>query len=243
MKVALFGDIHGNAHALEAVLEDIEKQQADKMIVLGDLVFKGPLPELCVKRIQQLDTDVIQGNIDEMVGLNHIQDGFAKSPEHEADLRKEMDWTRARLSEEEIEYLVRLPFEYEEELTPHHSLFCVHANPHNLLDIVLPGSNEQALVTMFRQTEASIVAYGHIHQPFVRFIDGKVLLNTGSVGLPFDGDPRASYAILEVDEEQLNVSFRRIKYDVDAAADAFKGSGHPFADSVIAAIKAGRRPV
>lgn len=243
MRIALFADIHGNAHALEAVLEDIEKQRADKIIVLGDLVFKGPLPEQCVKMIQQLNTDVIQGNIDEMVGLNHIQEGFAQSPEHEAALRKEMDWTRARLSEEEIEYLVRLPFEYEEEFMPGHYIFCVHANPHNLLDIVLPGSEEKAHLSMFRQTEASIVAYGHIHQPYVRFIDGKVLLNTGSVGLPFDGDPRASYALLEVDEEQLDVSIRRIKYDLDAAADAFKGSGHPFADSVIAAIKAGRRPV
>lgn len=243
MKLALIADIHGNFHALAAVLEDIRKQRADKVYVLGDIVFKGPLPEKCVQAVRALGTVVLQGNIDELVGRNAIQPGFAKSQEHEAALRKEMEWTRARLSAEELDYLAGLPFEHAERLTPELPLRCVHATPQNLLDIVLPTADESELERMFAGSGARIAAYAHIHQPYVRYVNGRAVVNTGSVGLPFDGDPRASYALIEADGPDFTVSIRRVRYDVEGAVSAFAGSGHPYADSVIEAIRAGRRPV
>lgn len=243
MKLALIADIHGNFHALEAVLEDIRRQRADKVYVLGDIVFKGPLPEKCVQTVRALNTVVLQGNIDELVGKNAIQPGFAKSPEHEAALRKEMEWTRARLAAEELDYLAGLPFEHIELLAPELSLRCVHATPQNLLDIVAPAAEEPEFERMFEGSDARLVAYAHIHQPYVRFANGRSVVNTGSVGLPFDGDPRASYALLETDGEHYTASIRRVRYDVEAAVAAFAGSGHPYADSVIQAIRAGRRPL
>ncbi len=243
MKIALLADIHGNYHALEAVLEDIQKQQADKIIVLGDIVFKGPLPEKCVQAVRALNAVTLRGNIDELVAHNRIQEGFAKSEEHAAALQKEMDWNRERLSADDIAYLAGLAFAHEEQLTEHLALRCVHATPQNILDIVLPTEDEASLERMFAQSRARIVAYAHIHQPFVRFFQGKALFNTGSVGLPFDGDPRSSYALLEAEEDDFRISIRRLRYDIDGAVRAFRGSGHPFAQSVIDAIKAGRRPV
>lgn len=249
MKLALIADIHGNYHALEAVLEDIRSRQADRIYVLGDLVFKGPLPERCVRAVRELDTVVLQGNIDELVGKDTIQPGFAKSAEHEAALRQEMAWTRARLTQEELDYLAGLPFSHEEQLVPGLPARFVHANPRNLLDIVLPSATEEVLGGMFEGADARLLAYAHIHQPYVRFLDGRAIVNTGSVGLPFDGNPAASYAWIETSEAgsghppAFTVSIRRVPYDLEGAAAAFEGSGHPFADSVITALRAGRRPV
>lgn len=251
MKHAFISDIHGNYHALEAVLEDIRSQQADRIYVLGDLVFKGPLPERCIQTVRRLNaTAVLQGNIDELVGKEYIQPGFAKSAQHEADLRRELAWTRCRLSTDELDYLAKLPFSYEAELAPGLGLKLVHANPENLLDMVLPTDEEErVLARMFQGTDARLVIYGHIHQPYVRFIGGRAVVNTGSVGLPFDGNPAASYAIVETEdtgvygEPGYSVAIRRVPYDLAAALAAFEGSDHPFPESVSAALKAGRRPV
>lgn len=201
MKLAFISDIHGNYHALEAVLLDIATLKADKIYVLGDLVFKGPMPAECVRRIRQLDTVVIQGNIDELVGCNLIQPGFAKSEEQRAALLEEMEWTRSRLTPEELDYLASLPFSHEEEPVEGVRFRMVHANPRNLLEQVLPTDEEEQVLThMFEGTEARIALYGHIHMPYVRHMGGKVVANTGSVGLPFDGNTAASYAVLEIDQ-------------------------------------------
>ena len=243
MKIALLADIHGNYHALEAVLADIENERPDLTLVLGDIVFKGPEPERCLERIRGLNTVVLQGNIDELVGKNRIQPGFAKTKEQEAALRQEMEWTRARLSEPQLAYLAELPFSHEVQVSEKLRLRCVHANPNNLLDSYLPTDDDGKLMAMFAESSADIVAYAHIHQPFVRYLNGKALFNTGSVGLPFDGDPRASYAMLEAENDKFHIAIRRIGYDVERTVRAFEGSGHPFADSVIRALRSGRRPV
>ncbi|WP_248929735.1 metallophosphoesterase family protein [Paenibacillus hamazuiensis] len=242
MKLALLADIHGNYHALEAVLEDIGKQRADKVLVLGDIVFKGPLPERCVRAVRSLGTVVLQGNIDELVGKGRIQDGFAKSPEHEAALQRELAWNRERLSADELAYLAGLPLLHEEQLTPQFKLRCVHATPHSLLDIVLPTAGDAQVAAMFGDSGANAVAYAHIHLPYVKYTAGRAIFNTGSVGLPFDGDTRASYALLDTDGGDYAVTIRRLRYDLDAALAAFSGSGHPYAESVQTALKTGSRP-
>lgn len=243
VKIALIADIHGNRHALDAVLDHARGQRVDRILILGDLVFKGPLPQECVSRVRELNTTVLQGNIDELVGSGEIQPGFAKSKEMERAIQQEMDWTRARLSAEELNYLNTLPFQHVEELDGGVELRCVHANPRNLLDIVPPDADEELLSTMFEDSSAAITAYAHIHRPYIRFFQGRTILNTGSVGLPFDGDPRASYALLEAGSEgSVNLSIQRVPYDVEAAVQAFEGSGHPFADAVITGLRAGKRP-
>ncbi len=249
MKLAFISDIHGNYHALEAVLLDIATIKADKIYVLGDLVFKGSMPAECVRRIRKLDTVVIQGNIDELVGCNLIQPGFAKTEERKAALLAEMEWTRSRLTPEELDYLAGLPFFHEEEPVKGLRFRMVHANPRNLLDAVLPTDNpDEVTARMFEGTEAVIALYGHIHVPYVLHNGGKAVANTGSVGLPFDGNTAASYAVLEIDEPYagsapvFSLGIRRVPYDVEAAVRAFEGSEHPFAETVITALRAGKCP-
>lgn len=242
MKIALLADIHGNYAALQAVLQDIERQQPDQVFVLGDLVFKGPEPARCVEAVQALGTVVIRGNIDELVGSGQIQPGFAKSSEHEAAIKREMEWTRGRLSEEQLHYLAHLPFRHEVMLSPQLKLQLVHANPRNILDSILPDSDEAQFTSMFEGTDAQITAYAHIHLPYVRSIGGRTLLNTGSVGLPFDGDTRSSYALIEVSGEDIAVTLRRVRYDVEETVRAYNGIDHPFASSVIEALRNGSAP-
>jgi putative phosphoesterase len=242
MKIALLADIHGNYPALKSVLDDIKQMRPDRIIVLGDLVFKGPQPELCVDAVQNLKTTVIRGNIDELVGTGKIQPGFAKSPQHEQAILEEMAWTRSRLSEDQLRYLAELPFMHEEQLTEWLKLRCVHANPQNILDNIFPDAPPDQFERMFEGTDAKVVAYAHIHQPYVRTMQGRTLLNTGSVGLPFDGDPRSSYALIEADASGWSVTLRRVSYEIEETVRAYEGIGHPFAESVIAAVRSGQVP-
>lgn len=250
MKLAFISDIHGNYHALEAVLADIAFIRADKVYVLGDLVFKGPMPGPCVRKIRELDTVVIQGNIDELIGCNTIPPGFARTEEQRAAMLEEMEWTRGQLTLDELEYLATLPFSHEEEPVQGLRFRMVHANPRNLLEMVLPTDEpDEATARMFEGTEATIALYGHIHVPYVLHNGGRAIVNTGSVGLPFDGNTAASYALLEVEEPYagsaapaFSLSIRRVPYDVEAAVRAFDNLEHPAAERVIAALRAGKRP-
>jgi predicted phosphodiesterase len=248
MRIALLADIHGNYVALEAVLNDLNLQKVDRTIVLGDLVFKGPEPEKCVVAVQALQAPVIRGNIDELVGEGRIQDGFAQDEQHKQALLAELEWTRSRLSTEQLEYLRSLPLLYETELPGSTRLRCVHATPQSILATVLPGETESQFEQMFVANHQGmvpdIVAYAHIHVPFARFFNGRLIFNTGSVGLTFDGDVRASYALLDVaDDGSTSLELRRVRYNVDLTVAAFSDSGHPCADSVIAAIRGGRKPI
>lgn len=249
MRIALLADIHGNYEALEAVLDDLSKQSSVQQIcVLGDLVFKGPNPGLCVEAVRGLEVPVIRGNIDEMVGEGRIQDGFAQNEAHAAALTAEMKWTRARLTSDQLDYLRHLPMMYEIDADSQTRLRCVHATPHSVLPAILPTAAESELDQMFSPsadgTVPQMVAYAHIHVPYVRFFNGRLIFNTGSVGLPFDGDSRASYALLTVAPDgNRSVELRRVRYDVERTVAAYADNEHPFASSVIQALRAGRKPL
>jgi putative phosphoesterase len=245
MRIVLLSDIHGNYAALKAVLQDVEQlmPHADQLVVLGDLVFKGAQPAECVRTVRELECPVVQGNIDELVGKNWIQPGFARDERHAELLQEELDWTRAQLSDEELRYLANLPLMQEIDVGGATIRF-VHATPQNVLDVMLPIAPDEAWTRMFEgESEVKMVAYGHIHLPFVRWFDGKVVVNPGSIGLPFDGDWRASYAVVDVQGGAIqSIQHRRVRYDLEAAIQAYEGTGHPQAASVIEAIRAGARP-
>jgi predicted phosphodiesterase len=248
MNIAFLADIHGNYEALNAVLVDLEKQNVDQLVVLGDLVFKGPQPQECVSAIQQLNVPTIRGNIDELVGMGQIQAGFAQSEAHEQALLTEMDWTRAQLTVEQLSYLQTLPLKYEQTLLNGLRLRCVHATPQSVLTSILPNALESEYELLFEANKdgesPDIVVYAHIHLPYVRSFNGKVIINCGSVGLTFDGDPRASYAMIRVNEQGVEEAvIRRVGYDIQKLEAVFHERNHPFANSVWQAMVTGRKPL
>ncbi|OZU89267.1 YfcE family phosphodiesterase [Virgibacillus indicus] len=224
MKLAFIADIHGNATALEAVLEDIKQRDVDETFFLGDLCFRGPEPKLTLDMVRSLNADVIKGNADEWVvrGIREVE-----VPEQALTMvHKERDWTYSKLNQEDLDYLKNLPVELNlnyENITIH----AFHATPDSLFEMVQPSESDEVIGEKLMVKDAEIYLYAHIHKPYVRFLKGKCVVNTGSVGLPFDGSNNASYSLVEIDENSFTASIVRIEYDVDKVIRQIRDSDYP----------------
>ncbi len=224
MKVAVFSDVHGNAVALDAVLADIERQNATRVIFGGDLVFGGPAPEACIARVQAGGIPCVRGNTDEF---------FADSRHASGDPL--LEWTRALLTAAARTWLGSLPFEQRID-----DLLVVHATPWSVSDLIPQDADAALLRRVLVEGRAAAVVYGHSHQGWIgRVPDRGLIVNTGSVGFPFDGDPRASYALLTRGPTGWAAELRRVAYDLDRAA-AFP-PGHPAPDRWAAMMRTARR--
>src|SRR5690625_12802 len=224
MKLAFIADIHGNVTALEAVLNDIKQRDVDQIYVLGDICYRGPEPQSSLDKVRLLNVDVIKGNADEWV-VRGIREGEVPESVHSI-MNKERDWTVSRLDNESIEYLENLPTELNLEFDKK-KIHAFHATPNSLFDVVQPDESDRVLTEKLMVNEADIFIYGHIHKPYVRFIDGKCIINIGSVGLPFDGLNKSSYAIVEIEGDNVEASIVRTSYDVNKVVKQFKDSDYP----------------
>lgn len=212
--IAVISDIHGNLHALEAVLQDLDRLGPSQVIVAGDLALGGPQPAECVELIRRRGYPAIRGNTDEWL---------TSAPEAITDA---ISWAAAQLPEDGRRYLAGLPFLWR---VPHAvgDLVVVHATPWSISDVVSPDAAEAVVRRVFADTAAAAVAYGHIHIAYEREFGNKLLVNPGSVGLPFDGDQRASYATLTVEGDRWRAALRRVPYDTAAAVAELRRSGNP----------------
>jgi putative phosphoesterase len=202
MRVAALYDVHGNLPALDAVLEEIPE---DAVMLLGGDVAMGPLPAETLERLRGLGDRVrwIRGNADRELAPGEV--GLAP--------QEALDWAREQLSAEQIEFLHGLPERLELELDGlGRALFC-HATPQNDTDIFLEGTPEEDVAPSFAGVEADVVVCGHTHMQFVREITGIRVVNAGSVGMPYDDEPGAYWALLGPDVEH-----RRTEYDDSSLA-------------------------
>ncbi|MGM8211567.1 metallophosphoesterase family protein [Virgibacillus sp. W0430] len=224
MKIAFISDIHGNAAALEAVLNNIEKNRADQIVVLGDICFRGVEPRRSIKLIQSLNTHVIKGNADEWVVR-----GMKANEVPEQDLTQmteELKWATSKLDAEDIDYLYGLPQNVNLELKGF-KINAFHATPSSLFDIVLPDATDEVLREALMKSNAHMYVYGHIHKAYVRYIDGKCVVNPGSVGLPLDGTDKASYALVEIKDGSITVAINKVAYDVQCVIKQIRNSNYP----------------
>lgn len=226
MKLALLSDIHGNETALRAVLEDLSAKNASHIAVLGDISFRGPKPKECLDLIRELHGKVIKGNADEWL-VRGIQRG--EVPDQAFDtMKKEQAWAYSRMTDEGLSYLNELPEEIEVPLTNKTQIYMTHAAPGDLFKVIPEYSSNKAFDTFFEANpRAEFYAYGHIHIPHMRQIEGKNILNTGSIGLPFDGQSKASYVMLERMDESISINFHRVPYDIDKAVFDLKDTNYP----------------
>ncbi|ALX48905.1 metallophosphoesterase family protein [Lentibacillus amyloliquefaciens] len=238
MKIAFISDIHGNATALESVLEDIKRKKADKIVVLGDICYRGPEPKRSLDMVRKLNTEVIRGNADDWV-YRGIKEG--EVPDQALDImRKEQQWTTSHLTEDDLDYLGSLPSQVTIELTEKINIHGFHATPESLFEVVQPtDSNKSLEEKLMREQTASIFLYGHIHLPYVRYINGKCVANLGSVGLPFDGLNQASYLMAEGDGDQFNVGIQRVQYDVEKVKKQLKEADYPNLEFLTGVIERG----
>jgi len=227
MKLAFISDIHGNAIALDAVLNDLKEKSVDKVFVLGDICYRGPEPQRALDLVRELDCEVIKGNADEWV-VRGVQQG--EVPDHVLSLmNKEQEWIVSQLSEESMEYLKELPTQLNLEVEGIR-IHAFHATPHSLFEVVPPSASDETIMEKLVTADADLYIYAHIHKPYIRFINGKCIVNIGSVGLPFDGVSKASYAIVEINEGSIQTSNVRVSYDVQKVVEQYDKVGYPNAE-------------
>jgi len=217
-RVAVISDIHANLPALEAVLADIERYAVDQIFCAGDLVGQGPHPNQVVSRVRKAGIPSILGNQESEVG--ELEDRARPDP------KQHMLWTIAVLKRKNREYLLGLPADRELEVEGV-KILIVHGSPHGTFDTMHPSLTLHTLRAWFpaRTGRPAVLVGGHTHIPFVRTVDGMLVVNAGTVGRPFDGDPRASWALLELWEGRARARIRRVGYPVEETVRAMKRIG------------------
>ncbi len=242
MRVAILSDIHGNLEALNAVIADMAKQSSfDQIIVAGDLAWSGPWPAEVVDRVRGAGAAVIQGNTDAFFGRLPGETPPGKQDDRFA---AQLAWMQAQLGPERAAFLAGLPFSHRISPAPGHDLLVVHANPTDLNQAIYPNLPDAELDELLLgqgggEPDWEVLAFGHVHVPFTRRWRGRLLADVGSVGLPMDGDPRATYAVFTWDRREWHVEHRRVHYPVPAVAHQMRNGGMPrgkhFAERLMAA--------
>jgi putative phosphoesterase len=223
MRVAIFSDIHGNLPALEAVLADIAAQKPDLVYCLGDLVGYGASPNEVTERIRTRRIPTVMGNYDDGVGFERDECGCAYRDPVDRELGdRSLAWTKAHTSAENKAFLRTLHNEIRFEADGRRVLL-VHGSPRKLNEYLFEDRPLSSFQRLAASSNADVIVFGHTHKPYAKTVDGVLFVNDGSVGKPKDLDWRACYAILE----NGAVSFRRVEYDVHAAAAAIRATDLP----------------
>ena len=232
MRVAIVSDIHGNRHAFEAVLDEIEASDCEEMWCLGDLVGYGAEPDACVELARRHAAICLAGNHDMAVRGDLPLEDFSRGAALAAR------WTQENMTAETREYLMGLePFNLEEVV----GLF--HASPRDPVWEYVVSALQAELCLDVQSHRVCLVGHSHVALSFSRLPpeptagqtrsadeelelqEGEWLINPGSVGQPRDGDPRAAW--LELDLDAWRTAYRRVDYDIDGAAAAIRAARLP----------------
>lgn len=236
MTYALISDIHANLPALDAVLGDIDARADSAAIYhLGDLVGYAPWPDEVVQRLRERAIPGVAGNYDSTTATDYRHCGCRYEDARQEELSHvSYEWTRAHVSQDTKRYLGSLPFRIDVRPLGGHvagpRLILLHGNP--MLNTVYWTEDrpERFCLQMAESVSAragDVIAFGHTHKPWQREIDGIHFVNTGSVGRPKDGDPRASYAQVSMHGDGVGIVIVRVEYDVQRAMAAIRASGLP----------------
>jgi putative phosphoesterase len=226
MRIATFSDIHGNVHALQAVLADIDQRGIDQLYCLGDLVGYGAYPNEVIALIRERHIPTVMGNYDDGVGLDKDECGCAYT---DAEMRRlgqlSIEWSKEHVTPENKAFLRWLLSNIRLEVHGKR-LLLVHGSPRRINEYVYEDRAPKSLSRIAQSADADVLIFGHTHLPYVREVDGVLFVNDGSVGKPKDGDTRAAYAILDISNE-TKVTIQRVPYEVAASAAAVRQSALP----------------
>jgi predicted phosphodiesterase len=237
VRIALLSDVHANLHALDAVLADIDARgDTDALYHLGDLVGYSAFPDEVVARVRERGIAGVAGNYDSTVATDYQHCGCrSESPRQEELAHVSYAFTRGAVSGATKRFLGSLPFSLDVRPMGGHAagprLVLVHGTPTlNTVYWTEDRSDDfcRKMAALVALKAGDTIAFGHTHKPWHRVVDGITFVNTGSVGRPKDGDPRAGYVRLHVHAgEPVSVEIVRVAYDVEGAADAVRAAGLP----------------
>ncbi|MHB9287482.1 metallophosphoesterase family protein [Halobacteriales archaeon Cl-PHB] len=208
MRVGVISDIHGNEVALEAVFDDMP--DVDALVNAGDVVGYNPWHAECVDAVREREVPTVMGNHDRAV-VGETEFGFNSMAG--AGVRHARD----QLSEDAVEWLAGLP---DERVEVDGRVKVVHGHPDDPDHYTYPAEYTPGLLG-----DEDVLVMGHTHVQTHEVYDEGIVMNPGSVGQPRDGNPRAAYAVLDLDE--MRVEERRVEYDVDAVIEAVADAGLP----------------
>ena len=226
--ISVFGDIHANLPALEAVLADMDQRGLSNRYCLGDLVGYGTFPNEVIEIIKARDIPTLMGNYDQGVGNNSDDCGCAyRDKFSEALGNRSIAWSNQNTSPENKEFLRRLASQIPLALGDLRVLL-VHGSPRKVNEYLYADRPDRSLERLLDQAGVDVLVCGHTHIPYHRVLpSGRHVVNAGSVGKPKDGDPRACYVVLEASGKDLDVAFNRVPYDVERAAAAIEATTMP----------------
>jgi predicted phosphodiesterase len=244
-RIALFSDVHANLPALKAVLASIDAHNPDQLFCLGDLVGYAPWPNEVVDLVRRRNIPTLAGNYDEGVGNNSDDCGCAYK--EEVDKQRgdiSIALTNQWITDDNRRWLRLLPRHIRLELgaDADYSILMVHGSPRRINEYLFEDRRERSFIHLMDRNDADVLLFGHTHKPFHKVLSDDVdanprhrhAINIGSAGKPKDGDSRACWVLLEIDESldrssptTVNARFIRVSYDVDAAARGIRESDLP----------------
>lgn len=248
MIYALISDIHANLPALRAVLADIDRRGPDAVYHLGDLVGYAPWPNEVVTLLRERAIAGVAGNYDSTVASGYKHCGCRYEDARQEELsHRSYAWTRAHVTDETRARLGALPFRIDLRPSGGHvagrTVSLVHGAPTlNTLYWTADRSDDfcRKMASRMGSSPGDVVCFGHTHLPWTREVDGITYVNTGSVGRPKDGDPRAGYLLLTSGDAAPTVEHVRVEYDLDEATRAIRESDLP--DDFAEYLRAGGPP-
>jgi predicted phosphodiesterase len=237
--VTIFGDIHGNLPALQAVFADMDARNLENRYCLGDLVGYGTSPNEVINIVRQHNIPTLMGNYDQGVGHSSDDCGCAYTTEKAKQLgNQSIAWTNNHVTDENKAYLRALPSQIPVNLGEFNVLL-VHGSPRKINEYLYENRSDASLQRIMDGIEASVLVCGHTHLPYHKVLsDGQQIINAGSVGKPKDNNPDACYVVLSADGDALSAEFIRVPYDVEKAAQAIEATTMP--DEFAAMLRAGQ---
>ncbi|MCU0484227.1 MAG: metallophosphatase family protein [Chloroflexi bacterium] len=230
-RIALFSDVHGVVQALEAVREAVRSSAPDVVAIAGDLAMNGADPAATIDGIRELEAAgalVVQGNTDIAVAdadygaaFPWLGDGVPES------MKAAADWAHEAIGPERVDWLRRLPAERRVRADDGTLILVTHASPGSQTAGFDQALDESVTLERLGRSDARVICCGHTHVPEVRDFGWRVIVNAGSAGYVFDGDPTASWALVDVADGAVTAEIKRVEFDALSAADAVAARGLP----------------
>jgi predicted phosphodiesterase len=226
--MTIFGDIHANLPALEAVLANMDERHAQNRYCLGDLVGYSTFPNEVTSLIRELGIPCIMGNYDQGVGHDSDDCGCAyKTAVEEERGKRSIAWTNAHTTSDNKQFLRELPAHIPLQLGSFR-LLLVHGSPRKINEYLYEDRPDSSFERLLDIANVEVLVCGHTHLPYHKILpSGRHIINAGSVGKPKDNDNRACYVLVSSHGDGLNVEFVRVPYDIERAAKAIEASDMP----------------
>lgn len=232
MRVALISDLHGNLVSLNAVLADIDREGVDELICLGDVATLGPRPNEVLAELERRKCRCILGNHDAFMLDDDLIHTYSEVP----IVVESVQWCRERLSTDELAFLASFENTVSMFLGAGVEALLYHGSPRSHMEDLLATTDPDELDLAIGETSATVLAGGHTHLQMVRQHRGKLLVNPGSVGMPFREHccgqapeilPWAEYAIIEASGAAVQASLKRVAIDKESLRREAAASSSP----------------